>query len=141
MPESVLVRDLDFRIAPGRRGVDGRGDTVKMKPDGWPLLVAEHHNGNCSPGKVLLVAHILVRGQKQLVTGFFRLLEQITVPKFVPADLTGKSYLMTGKTAGDGIGVPLSKRIFIRTRGLFPSSGLRSAARLLLPVRSRRILR
>ena len=55
--------------------------TVRVISTG-PLLVAEHHDGNRAPRKILLVAHVLVRGQKNLVTSFFGSLQQVTILEF-----------------------------------------------------------
>ena len=102
-PGSVLVGNFDFRIAAGRCRLYRSSDTVKVTPDLWPLLVAEDNDRNSSPGKILLVAYVLVRGQEHLVTGFFSLLQQLPILQFVPAGLARKSYVMTSEAAGDGL--------------------------------------
>ena len=38
-----------------------------MEFDVRPLLVSENHDGNLAPGQILLVANVLIRGQKQIV--------------------------------------------------------------------------
>ena len=58
---------------------------IKMEFDVRPLLVSENYDGNLAPGQILLVANVFVRGQKQIVPGFFRLLKQLAVLEFVPA--------------------------------------------------------
>ena len=75
-----------------------------MKSDIRPLLISEHNNGDSSPGKILLVADILIRGQQQVVAAVFGLPKQLTILELVPADLPCEGHLMPGQTAGDGIG-------------------------------------
>ena len=68
--KSVLVRDFDFFIAAGDRGIHGSHNPVKMEFDVWPLLVAEDHYGDPATRKILLITDILVRCEEQLITIF-----------------------------------------------------------------------
>lgn len=122
--------DFDFHIAARNGGIYYRNNPVKMESDVWPLLIAKNDDGNPAGGKILLVANVLVGRQQQFIARFLSLTQQLAVLEFVPADLPGKRYFVSGKTPNDGLGVPLSKRILIRTPGPFPSSAWRSEARL-----------
>lgn len=103
LAKSVLVRDFDFLIAASDRRIHRRHNFVKMEFDVRPLLVAEDDDGNFTLRKILLVAHVLIRGQEQFITGFFSLAEQVAVLEFVPAELPGVSHFVSGKTASNGI--------------------------------------
>lgn len=97
-----------------------------------PLLVPENQDGNLSPGQILLVANVLVRGEKQIVPSLFSFSEQLTVLEFMPANLASKRYLMPNETRlrAIGLGVPLSNKILIGKPGPFPDFEWRDAIRL-----------
>ena len=85
-----------------------------------PLLVPENHDGNLSPGQILLVTNVLARGEKQIVPSLFSFSEQLTVLEFKPANLASKRYLMPNETTCDWIGRAVVKQKFSSvSRGLF----------------------
>ncbi len=101
--ELVFMWDFYFREAARRRSVNCRYNSLQMEPDGRPLLISEHHNGNLSTGKILLITNVLVRGQEQFVAGVLGLPEQFTIREFVPTDLSCKGHFVSGESAGDGV--------------------------------------
>ena len=103
LAESVFVRDFHFRVAARDRRIHGRNNAVKMEFDVWPLLIAENYDSNPAPGKILLIADILVRSKQQLITSFLGLTEQVAVLELVPAELPGIRHFVSGKAVGNGI--------------------------------------
>ncbi len=73
--ESVFVWNVDHEVTARQRCVHRRNDPSKMELDVWPLLVSENYDGNLAPGKILLIADILIRRKEQLVAGFLGLTE------------------------------------------------------------------
>jgi hypothetical protein len=56
-------REFDFGKAAGRGCLNSFYDTLDVKTMSRPLLLTRHHDCDLATGKILLVAHVLVRGQ------------------------------------------------------------------------------
>jgi hypothetical protein len=50
--------------------IDGVGNLVHVQFHNRPLWSAQHHNGYATASQVLLIADILVRGEKQIKASF-----------------------------------------------------------------------
>jgi len=65
---ALLVGDVHLGKAPRRRRLHRRNDLRNVWSDEGPSPQAQHHYGNLAALKILLVAEILVRGDKYLET-------------------------------------------------------------------------
>ena len=86
---ALLVRDVHLGIAAGRGGVHGGGDDVEVQSNTRPLRSAQHHKGYSAARKVLLIAHILVGGEKYVETGPLRRCQQVAVGQRIPSPVLG----------------------------------------------------
>jgi hypothetical protein len=81
----------------------------------------EHNQGNFAAGQVLLVAHVVVRGQQQVVPSFFGFGQQIAVGQPVPAAIFGFRNTVLGQIGGQGCRRTVIKqdehRVLLLSRG------------------------
>ena len=92
-----------------------------MQSDTRPLRGAGQDNeGDCSSGKVLLVADSSVGREQQVNRGFLCGSQQRAVVQLVPSSGVGGDDRVPGKRTGKALGVPWSKRMRIERRAGLP---------------------
>jgi len=66
----------------------------EVQTDNWPLLLAENDQCYFSITQILLVADIFMGTKKKLESSDFSLLNQISIFKLVPANVSCKSHFV-----------------------------------------------
>ena len=83
-PAGLLARNFHFGIAAGCRRVYGRRNSFYVQSNKRPLRSAQDHKGYAAAYEVLLIAHVLVGGQKHVEPGPLRFGEQVAVGQRIP---------------------------------------------------------
>ena len=78
---------LHFDIAARYGGVHGGSNLFEVQFNNRPLRSAKHHKSNPAAFKVLLVAHVLVSGNKNVKSGLLRNGQKVTVAQRIPSGL------------------------------------------------------
>ena len=104
------MRDFNFSIAARQGVIYCCNHAFNIRPKRRPLRSANNHDGNSSAFEVLLVAHVFVRGYKNLEPRFFSDVQQFTIFERVPALLRGCPDIVTFKKRPDGYGRGLIER-------------------------------
>ena len=63
--------------------------------------MAQYHKGDLPPSKVLLMAHVLVAGQKHVETGPLRLGQQVAIGQRIPSSVFGLNDGVGRQESGD----------------------------------------
>jgi hypothetical protein len=78
------IRNLDFDVAAWFNRIEHRRNLVDVQPNTWPLWRAQYCQSDFTACQVLLIAHVLIGGQKQTKPGSLSFGEQVTVAQPVP---------------------------------------------------------
>jgi hypothetical protein len=78
-----------------------------------PLRRAEDDKGEASVGEVLLVTHVFIGGDKDIETGCFSRVEQVTIAESIPTAIFGFRDRVTDSARAMPFGVTWSKRMSI----------------------------
>jgi hypothetical protein len=73
------VRDLQEGVAAGNCGFSGDGDAIEVEAHIGPLLISEDQNGDGSPRDILLVTHVLIGGEEEIVSSLLGPLNQFAI--------------------------------------------------------------
>jgi hypothetical protein len=77
---SWRLLDGNFVVAPGRYETEGFHDQPDRAPKRRPVIGRYHHKRQATPGQVLLITNVLIRGDHDLETG--RLRQWSAAPRF-----------------------------------------------------------
>lgn len=102
--------------------------TAGMLAHKRPRRLTENHNRNFPPGKILLVAQVLIRRQKQLIARLLGYSQQISVLKPSPSTLLGCGNGVALKVTGKAMRSALVKEyahLPYRARGMAEGVGRR----------------
>ena len=89
--------DGNFMVAPRRHQTEGFHDQPDRAPKRRPVIGRNHHERQPTPGQVLLVTNVLIRGDHDLEPGRLGNGQQLAIADLVPPHFTRVPDVVAGK--------------------------------------------